>query len=261
MADQYDQTPAPVDSTSRGLFGLGRKKKEEVPSEAGEKVHVSEELSTGCQEKVEPTYDDSEKSGESTDRGLFGLGGKKKEEDAFNSEFEQKVKVSEDEPKKENLLHKLHRSDSSSSSSSDEEEVEEGGVKKKKLKDKVKDKIKGNDKKTEEDTSIPVEKYSDAPQPEEKKGFMEKIKEKLPGSKKTDEVAPTPAAAVAPPPVVAAEPTTPTEEKKGFMKRSRRSCLDTIPRQRRRRKRKRKRSEALQRLLWRDKCKLETKLL
>jgi len=219
MADQYDQTPAPVDSTSRGLFGLGGKKKEEVPSEAGEKVHVSEELSTGCQEKVEPTHDDSEKSGESTDRGLFGFGGKKKEEDAFNSEFEQKVKVSEDEPKKENLLHKLHRSDSSSSSSSDEEEVEEGGVKKKKLKDKVKDKIKGNDKKTEEDTSIPVEKYSDAPQPEEKKGFMEKIKEKLPGSKKTDEVAPPPATAVAPPPVVAAEPTTPTEEKKGFMEK------------------------------------------
>lgn len=67
---------------------------------------------------------------ETTDRGLFDFLGSKKEEDqkqeeVIVSEFEQKVHVSEPEPKyeqveeekKPSLLEKLHRSGSSSSSS------------------------------------------------------------------------------------------------------------------------------------------------
>ena len=67
-------------------------------------------------------------TGEVTDRGMFDFLKKKKEEtkpeETINSEFEQKVQVSEPVPevkheeaeKKPSLLEKLHRSDSSSSS-------------------------------------------------------------------------------------------------------------------------------------------------
>jgi len=139
---------------------------------------------------------------ESTDRGMFDFLGKKKDEDlekkqgdvdhqAISSEFEHKVHVSEppkdefhDEAKKGSLLDKLHRSNSSSSSSSSDEEAEEGGEKRKKKKDKK--------KKKEDDTTVPVEKCDDVvvSGPEEKKGLMDKIKEKLPGQgKKEEEVA------------------------------------------------------------------------
>lgn len=66
---------------------------------------------------------------ESSDRGLFGYGGKKEEEKyeetVIAAEFEEKVQVCEEEKKEdykeeekkhEGLLEKLHRSDSSSSS-------------------------------------------------------------------------------------------------------------------------------------------------
>jgi hypothetical protein len=246
-----------VEPTDRGLFGFGGKKAEEVrsenkfSSEPDENVHVSEDVepkheslleqmqlsdqdnertsngnafSSENEEKVPVSDVEPYHAGESTDRGLFGLGGKKKEEvdseNGFNSEFEQKLQVSETEPKKESLLHEPHRPDSSSTRSSDEEEVEEGGVKK----EKIKDKIKGTDKKTEEvnkyheeETSFPT--YNSVPppvhqvQPEEKKGFMEKMKDKLPGHKKVDEFTP-----VAPPPAAVDHgPITPTGEKKGLL--------------------------------------------
>ncbi|KAF5794321.1 putative dehydrin [Helianthus annuus] len=145
---------------------------------------------------------------EQSDRGLFGFGKKDEEEKkcedgVISSEFEQKVQVTEPEPeeKKGSLLEKFHRSNSSSSSSSDEE-CEDGEKKKKKksLKDKVKEKIEGHKEKKEEekvekyeaDTSVPIEKCEEVavptptPAPEEKKGFMEKIKEKLPGGHKKE---------------------------------------------------------------------------
>lgn len=95
--------------------------------------------------------------------------------------------------------------------SSDEEEVEGEEKKKKKKKEK---------KKKEEDTCVPVEKYDEAvlPAPEEKKGFLEKIKEKLPGQhKKAEEVPP-------PPPPAECSPSAEThegeaKEKKGILEK------------------------------------------
>ncbi|RDX76795.1 Dehydrin ERD10, partial [Mucuna pruriens] len=121
------------------------------------------------------------------DRGVFDFLGKKKEEEkpheeeVIVAEFDNKVKVS-DEPETKHGL--LHRSNSSSSSSSDEEE--EGEKKKKKKKEK-----KGGGDQKEEDTSIPIERVevdeAHYPESEEKKGFLDKIKEKLPGQHTSSE--------------------------------------------------------------------------
>nr|AKM76913.1 dehydrin 24924 [Craterostigma plantagineum] len=183
------ECPPAVESTDRGLFGFGKKDDEDkkcddekIAHDFEQKVHVGEE----------------------------------KKEDHKDGE----------EKKHESLIEKLHRSSSSSSSSSsDEEEVDEHGEKKKKkkgLKDKIKDKVSGDKGKEEEkpceDTSVPVEKHdevppvtaydhpphggkkaaeevevppppppADAAEGKEKKGFLEKIKEKLPGFKSDDE--------------------------------------------------------------------------
>ncbi|GAB4828410.1 hypothetical protein Ancab_035408 [Ancistrocladus abbreviatus] len=185
---------------------------------------------------------------ESTDRGIFDFMKKKDEEkpqeEVIVTEFE-KVHVSEHEPKvehakkeehkeaeKENqhsLLEKLHRSGSSSSSSSDEEEGEDGEKKKKKKKEK-KGLLRGHKEeekhheKHEEDSSVPVEKYeekihveevvhSEPSYPEEKKGFFDKIKEKLPGQqKKPEDHVPAPAAEHS-----ITEPEGEGKEKKGFL--------------------------------------------
>ncbi|KAK2995120.1 LOW QUALITY PROTEIN: hypothetical protein RJ640_020760, partial [Escallonia rubra] len=146
------------------------------------------------------------------DRGLFDFMGKKEEEkkpceeEVIVSEF-KKVQVSEPE---HGLLEKLHRSGSSSSSSSSDEEEKVEKKKKKGLKEKIKDKVsRGDDHKEEveeekyEDTSVPVEKYEEVVPPqakkykevvppqaepevpaEEKKGFLDKIKDKLRGGHK-----------------------------------------------------------------------------
>ena len=183
---------------------------------------------------------------ETTDRGLFDFLGAKKDEDksapaaaadyqqqeAIATEFEQKVHVSDPEPKfeeskveeekKSSLLDKLHRSgSSSSSSSSDEEEVEEGGEKKKKKKKSLKEKIH-----KEEDTSVPVEKIEETVvEPEEKKGFLDKIKEKLPGGghkKAEDQEFPSPTPPPAPPAAVESYATVegePAKEKKGILEK------------------------------------------
>ncbi|MED6179692.1 hypothetical protein PIB30_003016 [Stylosanthes scabra] len=181
-----------------------------------------------------------------TDRGVFDFLGNKKDshdnkpqEEHIATDFDHKVKLSDDHPqhdegeKKHSLLEKLHRSDSSSSSSS-EEEVEEDGkkIRKKKEKkgkglkekleekighkkeeehhiessgavpvDKIKEKLPGGaTKKPEEHTAAttthpPAEYAETTPHHEheaqaqaqahgeakEKKGILEKIKEKLPG--------------------------------------------------------------------------------
>nr|QMX78313.1 DHN1 [Medicago sativa]UUZ30945.1 salt tolerant protein [Medicago sativa] len=170
------------------------------------------------------------------DRGVFDfLGGKKKDEehikpqeDAVATDFSHKVTLyeapsetkveekEEGEKKHTSLLEKLHRSDSSSSSSS-EEEVD-GERRKKKKKEK---------KEKKEDTSVPVEKVDvvdgTTASTEEKKGFLDKIKEKLPGHKKTDDVT-TPPPVVVAPAVPSAETTTTTAshdqgEKKGILEK------------------------------------------
>jgi hypothetical protein len=220
MAEEYNPNPQPhhhhneesVESTDRGLFDFIKKKEE-------------------AEKPVQ-------------------------EEQVFVSEFDDKVQISEHvEEKKhdhhETLAEKFHRSDSSSSSSSDEEGDEEEKQRKKKekksIKDKLKEKLHKKEEKHEEervemDTEVPVEKiyvgepvekihvaepvekihveevvYSEPSHPvEEKKGILEKIKEKLPGhNKKPEDVAVPPPPPVAP---VAAECDTPPEhEKKGFM--------------------------------------------
>jgi len=169
-----------VEVSDRGLLGnlLGKKKEEEKKEEA--------ELASGM-EKV--------------------------------SVEEPAVKKEEDGEKKETLFSKLHRSSSSSSSSSDEEEevIDDNGEvikrkKKKGLKEKLQEKLPGHkdegehvtglpapaapaSMQTHHDTDVIVEKIdadvkTEAPPAvpeEEKKGFLEKIKEKLPGGHKKPE--------------------------------------------------------------------------
>ncbi|KAG2313414.1 hypothetical protein Bca4012_027973 [Brassica carinata] len=174
---------------------------------------MAEETKNVVHEQEVPKVTTEESSAEVTDRGLFDFLGKKKEEtkpeQTIDSEFEHKVHISEpvvpevkheEEEKKHSLLEKLHRSDSSSSSSSEEEG--EDGVKRKKKKDK---------KKTTT-TTVEGEVKTD----EEKKGFMDKLKEKLPGhGKKPEDASPAAAAPVVAPPVEEAQPA----EKKGILEK------------------------------------------
>jgi len=177
---------------------------------------MAEEQSYSKSHENETTPYVEESSGaavESTDRGLFDFIGKKHEEKPkedqedevkIAEEFDEKVQISDDqvvepaeykaEEKKEaeeeqpGIFQKLHRSDSSSSSSSDEEGDDEEKKKKKKEKRSLKEKFKGEDKQEEkiEDTNVTVEViHTEEPHTEEqKKGFLEKIKEKLPGGQK-----------------------------------------------------------------------------
>ncbi|WJX42463.1 hypothetical protein P8452_29695 [Trifolium repens] len=183
------------------------------------------------QNKYEDATSTTNSETEIKDRGVFDfLGGKKKDEEhkpqeeAISTDFshkvtlyeapsETKVEEAEGEKKHTSLLEKLHRSDSSSSSSSEEED--ENGEKRKKKKKEKKEK--------KEDTSVPVEKVEvvdgTTVVTEEKKGFLEKIKDKLPGHKKTEDV-------TTPPPVVTPVPTEITTttshdqgEKKGILEK------------------------------------------
>ncbi|XP_010416529.1 PREDICTED: dehydrin ERD14-like [Camelina sativa] len=176
---------------------------------------MADETKNVTEQEVPKVATEESSSTEVTDRGLFDFLGKKKdetkpEETTIDSEFEQKVHISEpapevikveheEEEKKPSLLEKLHRSDSSSSSSS-EEVGEDGEKRKKKKKDK---------KKTTTEVEVKTE--------EEKKGFMDKLKEKLPGHGKKTEDASTVAAApvVTPHPVEEAHPV----EKKGILEK------------------------------------------
>ncbi|PKU85118.1 dehydrin DHN1 [Dendrobium catenatum] len=180
---------------NRGLFDFVHKKKEE---EEEKKPQQEEEVLVSGVEKIH--IEDGHK-------------------------VEDKKKEGE---KNHGLLEKLHRSHSSSSSSSssdEEEEVEgEGGIKQKikKKKQGLKEKLHGREKKekeeekkepafvpaaAEETPAVVVEKVDvfeeAAPPPEaEKKGFLDKIKEKLPGhGKKAAEES----GAVPPPPLPVVE--------------------------------------------------------
>ncbi|CAN8312706.1 unnamed protein product [Cochlearia groenlandica] len=169
--------------------------------------------------KIVTNDESSTTTGEVKDRGLFDFLGKKEEakppqETPLDSEFEHKAaqiseqpafvakheekehkptlldqihhyKQEEEEEKEHkptrleqihhySLQHKLCRTDSSSSSSS-EEEGEDGEKRKNKKKEKKKKIVEGEEVKTEE----------------EKKGMVDKIKEKLPGhNEKTEDDAP-----------------------------------------------------------------------
>jgi len=183
-------------------------------------------------------------------------------------EPEVKKEEHDDGEKHESLLTKLQRSSSSSSSSSDEEEevIDDNGEvikrkKKKGLKEKIKEKLPGH-KDTEgehvtglpapappaalqthgghHDAAVPIEKIdadvkteaTPAVPEEEKKGFLEKIKEKLPGGqKKPEDAAAVPVTHAAPAPVHAPAPTTEevsspdAKEKKGILGK----IMDKLP--------------------------------
>ncbi|CAN8292263.1 unnamed protein product [Cochlearia groenlandica] len=217
--EEPSETTETGEVKSRGLFDFLGKKEEAKPqetttleSEFENKTQISEPpLSVAKHQKEE----------------------EKEHKPTLLEELHQKHV--EEEENKPSLLQKLHRSNSSSSSSSEEEG--EDGEKRKKNKKKV---LEGEEKtekdnkgiveqikekfphetKTEDDapvvTHVPVSEPPVATEEtEEKKGFMEKIKKKLPGheTKTEDDAAPvaTPVPVVAEPPV--------TEEKKGFMEK------------------------------------------
>ncbi|XP_030527280.2 dehydrin ERD14 [Rhodamnia argentea] len=169
---------------------------------------------------------------ETQDRGLFDFLGKKKEgeetkqEGVMAAEFEEKVKVEEpkeeeekEKEKKHGLLEKLHRSGSSSSSSSDEEEGKDEEKKDKRKEKKDKKKEKEEEKRHEEDTTVPVEKWEEPGAPaDEKKGFIDKIKDRLPGGQKKADEVPSPPPAECPaaePPCHEGSP----KEKKGLLEK------------------------------------------
>ncbi|XP_074310388.1 uncharacterized protein LOC141646375 [Silene latifolia] len=118
------------------------------------------------------------------DRGLFDCFGKK--------EAKHDVPMTEAEHKP-TLMEKLHRSGSSSSSSS-EEEVEEGGMKirrrkKKGLTDKIKAKLPGHKNEGPDPFAEGDHNHQHAPEGmhyDEKKGFVEKIKDKMSGNHKDE---------------------------------------------------------------------------
>ncbi|XP_058191443.1 phosphoprotein ECPP44-like [Rhododendron vialii] len=143
--------------------------------------------------------------GETRDCGIFDCFGKKQhklEEDSVMTDHAKEPKPNKMKEDKHTLNIELHRSRSNSSSSSYEEA--EGGEKKRKkkqLKEKIKEKITSEKEEgvsEHEEVSIPFEKCdqlgnADPIEQEEKKGFLEKIKEKLSGQhKKAEEVSPAP---------------------------------------------------------------------
>ncbi|KAM1387790.1 hypothetical protein ACFX2I_015993 [Malus domestica] len=246
----YEEGSGAGETKDRGLFDFLGKKPEEKPAsyqhEEKPASYQHEEKPASYQEEEVIVTEFDEKAKISDHHEALAP-------DQYTSSYS---KVEEGKEKKHaNLLQKLHRSNSSSSSSSDEEEDEEKKKQRKEkkgLKDKIKEKISGDDHKEEgyhkeEDTAVPVEKvyeeehHHQAPAPvvhhheeptdyptEEKKGFLEKIKEKLPGHKKTEEV-PVAAAsyeqqshdhhATEPPVVASYEAGEEPKEKKGIMEK------------------------------------------
>ncbi|CAN4107307.1 unnamed protein product [Withania somnifera] len=125
---------------------------------------------------------------EITDRGcgLFNFIGKEVEDKAHNN---TPANVVEPKEEKHSLMEKLHRTHSNSSSSSDDEETVEGGTGEKKRKKKgLKENVSGDHDQQEID-NCPAPNEGLATHDEDKKsGFMDKIKEKLPGfHNKTDQ--------------------------------------------------------------------------
>lgn len=207
MADERNnyEAPATVESTDRGLFDFMKKKDDDV-----HKAPESEGVTSGI-EKVHVS--------------------------------EPECRKEEEEVKHGSLLEKLQRSDSSSSSSDEEGDDEEKKRKRKEkkekkagLKEKIQEKLGGGHHKDDEyhhgDTNVPIEKvhveevvYSEpsytapaAPdhyhqgEEEKKGGFLDKIKDKLPGQNKNKAEDHEVAAPVVAEPCVEEE-----KEKKGFL--------------------------------------------
>lgn len=168
----YETKPEEVETTSRGMFdflGGGKKKEDDdqkVATEFEQKLNVSEPVHVAA----EPAH----VAAEPEHRYDVPQAVHKIDEPLHTVQPPVVVhKVEDSEEKKPGLFEKLRRSDSSSSSSS-EEEGPDGEKRKKKKKEKV-------------DTSVPIEKCDETVAPEEKKGFLEKIKDKLPGKKSADD--------------------------------------------------------------------------
>ncbi|PSS08259.1 Dehydrin like [Actinidia chinensis var. chinensis] len=149
---------------------------------------------------------------ETTSLSLFDCFGKKEEkpgDDNVMTDLEtvQVSKPDKMEEEKHTLMEELHQARSNSSSSSDEEE-QEGGEKKRKKKG-LKEEVSEH-----KDASVSTEKCDQ----EEKKGFLEKIKEKLASQHKEAEECGSPAA----PPECAADNNSPggeTKDKKGILEK------------------------------------------
>ncbi|XP_062098996.1 dehydrin COR47-like [Humulus lupulus] len=214
----HDYEGSSVETKDRGLFDFLKKDDHHEEKKPDHHHHHDEALSSEFSEKVKVSEHEPVKYSEHEPV--------KSSHEPVNY-FNAEETVNEEEKMKPNP-EKLHRSHSSSSSSSDEEECEGEEKKKKKkekkgLKETLKEKFSGEDKKEEEqhhhvDTSVPIEHEGQVHHttheahgytttetvvspgnPEEKKGFLEKIKDKLPGQhKKEDVVATSPA----PPPGV-----------------------------------------------------------
>lgn len=212
----HDYEGSSVETKDRGLFDFLKKDDHKEEEKKADHHHHDAAISSEFTEKVKVSeqHEPVKSSHEPVNY--------------FNAE----ETVNEEEKMNPNPA-KLHRSHSSSSSSSDEEECEGEEKKKKKkkgIKETLKEKFSGEDKKEEEkvhqhhvDTSVPIEHEVQAhhtthegphgytstetvvtpvPNPEEKKGFLEKIKDKLPGQhKKEEEVAVVTSPAAPPPPV------------------------------------------------------------
>ncbi|XP_042015957.1 phosphoprotein ECPP44-like [Salvia splendens] len=112
--------------------------------------------------------------------------------DFLTNKGEKKTKdvvMTDPKEEKHTLMDELRRTHSQSSCSSDEE----GGERKKKkgLKEEIKDILSG---KKEGEDNVPIQEGNAAvEQPEEKKGFLEKVIEKLPGQHKNGDVETPPA--------------------------------------------------------------------
>ncbi|XAR72656.1 hypothetical protein NMG60_11019372 [Bertholletia excelsa] len=159
---------------------------------------------------------------ETPDRGILDCIGKKEEKPQEDAAMKDLEKTKEH---KHTLVEELHQTNSNSIWSSDE--AEEVGGKKKRKKKGLKEMIEG--KMSREDVEVSQHKdASDLPDQvqkvnaepahhEEKKGFLEKLKVKLPGQhKKSEEGSP------AAPPECAADGNSPAEEakeKKGIMEK------------------------------------------
>ncbi|XP_074286202.1 uncharacterized protein LOC141611534 [Silene latifolia] len=146
---------------------------------------------------------------ETTDHAVFSFKNKDEEgkpikEETLASEFDQKIQVSDpvEVENKHDGIVAIPRSYSSSSSDEegDDEEKKQKKKEKKGLKDKLMDKLPGHKDEVVEEPHVPIEEphvqevvYSDFSEPPhteedpEKKGLLDKIKEKLPGQDKTDD--------------------------------------------------------------------------
>ncbi|XVF35870.1 hypothetical protein REPUB_Repub19eG0008700 [Reevesia pubescens] len=181
---------------------VNKPQEEVIATEFDEKVKIEETMEEG-EEKKHSTL--LEKFHQPYSRTVVN----KPQEEVIATEFDEKVKTEEtkaevehkeegEEKKHSTLLEKFHQPYSSFRSSSNEEEGE--GKKNKGLKENIEEKL-GGEKKDEEAikhevTTYPVEKCDEQvvhPESEpEKKGFLHKMRDKLPGQHKQLEEFPTP---------------------------------------------------------------------